>query len=567
MKCCQAESIEEPWQSLGGEFGYIQVIKSPLFNNRSEVIGVIGIFWDITNRKKAEIELAEERNLLRTLIDIVPGYIYVKDRESRFILANRAVASLMGAADPEDVIGKTDFDFYADADAKNFYIDEQQVIKEEKPLVDREESFNTPEGQPGWIHTNKVPLRNLNGEIVGVVGMGLNITKRKAEERERKKLEAQLMHAQKMETVGTLAGGLAHDLNNILMGIQGHASLIAAEINNSHQFWSNINAIEAYVQRATNLTNQLLGFARGGKYEIKPTSFNDLIDTTADMFSRTNKEICILKTFEPKLWIVEADRQQMEQVLLNLFINAKQAMQGGGNLYLRTENVVLDNTMATSHSLAPGRFVKISITDTGLGMDEITSKRIFDPFFSTKGLGQGTGLGLASAYGIIKNHDGNITVYSEPRHGTTFNIYLPASDKDVKKEIILEKKVVQGSGTIMIVDDEEMVIEVAKAMVENLGYRAIVASGGAQAVDIVSEMGNGIDLVILDLIMPGFDGSKTFDRIREIRPDLPVLLSSGYSIDGQATEILKKGGNGFIQKPFQLATLSQAIRKIFNLEP
>jgi two-component system cell cycle sensor histidine kinase/response regulator CckA len=564
MNLCQVESIEEPWQSLGGEYGYIQVIKSPLFDHRQQVIGIIGIFWDITDRKKTEIELAEERNLLRTLIDIVPGYIYVKDRESSFILANKAVAQLMGVKDPEELIGKSDFDFYSASDAKIFYNDEQQIIKEEKPLVDKEESFYSPDGQLEWLLTDKVPLRNIDKEITGIVGMGLNITKRKEAEQEREKLKTQLLHAQKMEAIGTLAGGVAHDLNNIFQGIQGHTSLITTEIDASHPFWLNLKAIGEYVQRASALTNQLLGFARGGKYEIKPTAFNELIDHTTEMFSRTRKEIRIQKNFEPKLWVVEVDRRQMEQVLLNLFINAWQAMPGGGDLYLCTDNVMLDKTMVAPYSIEPGRFAKISIIDTGMGMDETTRQRIFDPFFTTKEKGRGTGLGLASAYGIVKNHGGIITVYSEPGQGTTFNIYLPASDKDAEEDIILEKKIAQGSGTILIVDDEEMIIDVGKMMLEKLGYRAIVAVGGMQAVEIILEMGDEIDLVILDLIMPGIDGSKTFDRIRAIQPDIPVMLSSGYSIDGQATEILKRGGNGFIQKPFQISDLSQAIRKILD---
>ena len=564
MDLCETESIEEAWQSLGGEYGYIQVIKSPLFDNRQQVIGVIGIFWDITGRKKTEIELAEERNLLRTLIDLVPGYIYVKDRASRFLLANKAVAYVMGANDPEDLIGKTDFDFYSESDAEHFRDDERQVIEEEKPLVDREESFYSQDGQLGWILTNKVPLRNLDGEVIGVVGMGLNITKRKEAEQEQERLKAQLLHAQKMETVGTLAGGLAHDLNNLLMGIQGHASLITTDIDARHPFWPNLKAIESYIKSAADLTNQLLGFAQGGKYEIKPTAFNDLIDHVAEMFGRTRKEIRILKTFEPDLWVVEADRRQMEQVLLNLFINAWQAMPGGGDLYLRTDNMVLDKTVVAPHSIAPGRFAKISITDTGMGMDEPTRQRIFDPFFTTKEMGRSTGLGLASAYGIVKNHGGMITVYSEPGHGTIFNIYLPASDKTAQKDVIIETKIAQGSDTVLLVDDEELILSVGKAMLERLGYRVIAAAGGVQAVETVLARGDEIDLVILDLVMPGFDGSKTFDRIREIQPAIPVMLSSGYSINGQATEILNRGGNGFIQKPFQLSELSHAIRQILD---
>ncbi len=536
MDLCQAETIEEAWQSIGGESGYIQVIKSPLFDSLRQVIGIIGIFWDITDRKKTEIELAEERNLLRTIIDIVPGYIYVKDRESRFLLANKAVTRLMGEKDPEDLIGKTDFDFYSASDAQNFRQDERQVIEEEKPLVDREESFYSPDGRLGWILTNKLPLRNIDGEIIGVVGMGLNITKRKEAEQERKKLEAQLLHAQKMETVGTLAGGLAHDLNNLLMGIQGHASLMTTEIDAAHPFWQNIRAIEEYVQSATDLTNQLLGFARGGKYEIKPTAFNELIEHAADMFSRTRKEIRILKTFEPNLWVVEADRRQMEQVFLNLFINAWQAMPGGGDLSLRTDNVMLDETMVAPHSVEPGRFARISITDTGSGMDEATRRRIFDPFFTTNEIGRGTGLGLASAYGIVKNHGGFITVYSEPGHGTAFTIYLPASDRVAQEDVVVEAKILEGAGTILVVDDEEMILNVGKAILEKLGYRAMVAAGGMQAVETVLEREDEIDRVILDLIMPGIRWP------RDLRAD--PQNSTGHAGDAVKRLFHRRSGAG-----------------------
>lgn len=568
MDLCQTESIEENWQSIGGESKYMQVIKSPLFNDfdREAVVGIIGVFWDITRRKKTEIELAEERNLLRTLIDIVPGYIYVKDRESRFILANKAVAGLMGASNPEAVLGKSDFDFYSARDAGNFRRDERQVIEGEKPLVDREESFYSPGGKLGWVLTNKLPWRNIDGKVIGVVGLGLNITKRKEAEQEREQLKTQLLHAQKMETVGTLAGGLAHDLNNILMGIQGRASMIAMEIDASHPYWQSIKAIEEHVQSATDLTSQLLGFARGGKYEIKPSAFNELIDHTAEMFSRTRKEIRILKTLEANLWVAEVDKRQMEQVLLNLYINAWQAMPGGGDLHLHTANVMLDQATVAPHSVAPGRYVQISITDTGMGMDEPTRQRVFDPFFTTKEIERGTGLGLASAYGIVKNHGGIISVCSEPGHGTTFHIYLPASDKKAKEDVVIQKKILKGFGTILIVDDEAMILNVGQAILEKLGYRVIAAEGGMQAVETISKRGDDIDLVILDLIMPGLDGSETFDRIREIQPDIPVMLSSGYSINGQAEEIMQKGGCGFIQKPYQISELSQAIRKILDME-
>lgn len=564
MELCRTESIEETWQSIGGEQTYIQVIKSPLFHHydREEVIGIVGIFWDITDRKKAEIELAEERYLLRTMIDLVPGYFYIKDRESRFLVANETLTRFMGVDSPDDLLGRTDHDFFPKKDADEFRRDECMVVEGEKPLLNKEEYITNHLDKKEWVLTSKLPLRNLEGAVVGLVGMGLNITERKEEERRRKRLEEQLVHAQKMETVGTLAGGLAHDLNNLLMGIQGHASLIDADIDSGHPFRLHVKGIEEYVKSATALTSQLLGFARGGKYEVIPTALNDLIEKTAEMFSRTHKEIRLVKAFNPDLCVVEADNRQIEQVLLNMFINAWQAMPGGGDLYLKTDNTTLDETQAAMYSLSPRMYAKISITDTGVGMDQATQQRIFDPFFTTKALGRGTGMGLASAYGIIQNHGGIITVYSEPNHGSTFNIYLPSSDKAARAEVVQEDEVVQGSGTILIVDDESMITDIGKAMLEKLGYCAITAPSGARAVEIVSEAETKIDLAILDLIMPGMDGGKTFDRIREIRPKLPIILSSGYSINGEASNILKRGANSFIQKPFKLSELSLAIRKI-----
>ena len=225
--------------------------------------------------------------------------------------------------------------------------------------------------------------------------------------------------------------------------------------------------------------------------------------------------------------MVEADRGQIEQVLLNMYINSWQAMPPeGGDLYLETQIVTLDTAFCKPHQTEPGRYVKISIMDTGAGMDETTRLRIFDPFFTTKEKSRGTGLGLASAYGIIKNHGGMITVYSEIGHGTTFNIYLPVSDKEAHQEVLLEEGLIKGSATILIVDDEELIIDVGQAMLERLGYNVMVCRGGQEAVKVVTDMGNKIDMVILDLIMPGMDGGTTFDRIREIHPDIPVLLSS-----------------------------------------
>jgi len=381
---------------------------------------------------------------------------------------------------------------------------------------------------------------------------------------EQKRLEAQLQQAQKMEAMGTLAGGIAHDFNNLLMGIQGRTSLMLMDSDASHSYFEHLKGIEDYIISAADLTKQLLGFARGGKYEIKPTDLNELIINENRMFGRTRKEINIQEKLEENLWSVEVDQRQIEQVLLNIYVNAWQAMPGGGDLYIQTENTIIDEEYSKSYQVALGKHVKISITDTGMGMDEAIQHRIFDPFFTTKEMGRGTGLGLASAYGIIKNHNGFIDVYSEKGEGTTFNIYLPASEKQAVKEKEIDEELVSGTETILFVDDEDMIIEVAQGVVESLGYNVLTARGGKEAIEVYKNNQHKIDMVILDMIMPQMDGGEVFDKLKKINPDIKALLSSGYSINGQATEILDRGCNGFIQKPFNMADLSKKIREILD---
>ncbi|BBO69486.1 hypothetical protein DSCA_34160 [Desulfosarcina alkanivorans] len=381
---------------------------------------------------------------------------------------------------------------------------------------------------------------------------------------ERKRLENKLLESQKMEAVGTLAGGIAHDFNNLLMGIQGRTSLLSLRMAPSHPHMEHIVAIEACIQSATHLTRQLLGFARGGKYEVRPVDINELLVASATMFGRTRKEIRIHTNLKRPSPVVAADRSQLEQVFLNLYINAWQAMPGGGDLYLDTGLVALDDAYCNPCQVKPGHYTKISVTDTGVGMDASIRQRIFDPFFTTKKMGRGTGLGLASAYGIIKNHEGIITVYSEVGHGTTFTIYLPLIDGAVWQPAPLARQLVEGAETILLVDDEELILGVGKALLEELGYDVMVARNGERAVEAVRRNGGDVQLVILDLIMPGMDGGRTFDCIRELQPAMPVILSSGYSPGGQTKAIMERGCNGFIQKPFNIYELSEQLRRVLD---
>jgi two-component system cell cycle sensor histidine kinase/response regulator CckA len=383
---------------------------------------------------------------------------------------------------------------------------------------------------------------------------------------EQKKLEAQIQQSQKMEAIGTLAGGIAHDYNNMLMGILGNVSLISLDFDPSHPYYKKLKNIEKYVRSGADLTKQLLGFAKGGKYEVKPVDINDLIERSSEMFSRTRKEIRIHIKYQKDIWSVEVDLSQIEQVLLNLYVNAAQAMPGGGNLYLQTKNVTLNENYVRHFNAKKGDYVRISVKDTGVGMDEDTIKRIFDPFFTTKDRSRGTGLGLASAYGIIKNHGGIINAHSMIGQGSTFDVYLPASPKKIVQKGELNREVLKGSETILLIDDEDIIIDIGGQILERLGYLALTARSGKEAIEIYRTNKNKINIVILDMIMPDMGGGETYDRLKKINPEIKVLLSSGYSINGQASEIMNRGCNGFIQKPFNVEQLSMKIRDILSNE-
>jgi len=381
---------------------------------------------------------------------------------------------------------------------------------------------------------------------------------------EKERLRAKLQQAQRLESIGTLAGGVAHDFNNLLMAIQGNASLALTKIVPSHPAFDKLRNITTYVQDASALTKQLLGFARGGKYEVKATDLNELIEKTTNMFGRTKKEIAIQFIPQQDIWTVMVDRGQIEQVLLNLLVNAWQAMPNGGQIRIQTSNGVLDPTYAKAYNIKPGNYVKTAITDTGIGMDKAIQSKIFEPFFTTKDRARGTGLGLASAYGIVKNHDGIINVYSEPGQGTTFTFHLPMAHAMLSQNAPEIEATQSGTETVLLVDDEKMILEVAREMLEEIGYRTLVAESGQEALEIFAQEPGHIDIVILDMIMPEMSGGDTYNKLKQIYPEVKALLSSGYSLNENATHILHCGCNGFIQKPFNIEELSRKIRRILD---
>jgi len=524
--------------------------------------GLVIAVEDVTEKKRAEKDLRESEEKFRKTFQGSPDAITItRRRDGRFIEVNDGFTKMSGYA-RDEVIGRTPWELnliVSSQDREAF----ERKLKQEGEVDGFEMQYRTKSGTVRDTLLAARPLVYANEECL--VAVVKDISQMKRTTKEKAKLETQLQHAQKMESMGTLAGGIAHDFNNLLMGIQGRASLMLMDKGASHPDFEHLKGIEDYIQNAVTLTRQLLGFARGGKYEVKASHINDLLRKSAEMFGRTRKEITIRSKYHADVWTVDVDQGQINQVLMNLFVNAWQAMPGGGELFLETDNVVLDEKYLNPFSLVPGRYVKISITDTGIGMDKSTQKRIFDPFFTTKEMGRGTGLGLASAYGIIKNHGGIINVYSEKGDGATFTIYLPASESevvDLKSELSVGIR--RGSETLLLVDDEPMIIDTGKALLKALGYEVFTAKGGKEAISLYEKKKDRIDVVILDMIMPDMSGGDTFDRLKTINPDVKVILASGYSIDGHAGEIMNRGCDAFIQKPFNMKQLSNKLNEVLH---
>ncbi len=401
-------------------------------------------------------------------------------------------------------------------------------------------------------------------EFKGIYAVARDVT-------ERMRLETQLRQAQKMEAIGTFASGIAHDFNNILMSIQGYASLVKIGFNKDSEVYKRLSNIDEYVQNGAEMTHQLLDFSRKNSRQAATTqNINYLLKTSAKMFARTRKDIIIRQELDKNLWPIMVDVIQINQVLMNLFVNAWHAMPKGGRIAIKSQNVAIDNSQAQKLGLdQAGDYIRICVADTGTGMDKETLSRIFDPFFTTKAPGRGTGLGLATAYGIIKAHKGAFQVKSSPGKGSIFIFFLPAvKDRTftnhVRPSAVDKSRLIQGKGRILLVDDEKEVIEVCKEMLEALGYEVLVAGAGAQAISVVQNDVKGIDLMILDVVMPGMDGVQTYNAVRHLNPNLRVLVCSGLAPKEDIRQMIENGCRDFLLKPFDIAKLSEKIESVFN---
>ncbi len=519
--------------------------------------------YNINRRKLTFEKLREQDEKYRTIIENIEEGFFEVDLTGNFTFFNHSVCNITGYSAGE-LLGMNNREYTTPDNANKMFNIMNKVYTTAEPSDVTDIEIIRKDGTTITVELNAYLVQDQEGNPIGFRGVVRDVSQRLRAAMEKRKLENQLQQAQKMEAIGNLAGGIAHDFNNILMGMQGNTSLMLLNIDTGHPHYDKLRNIQKYIENGAALTKQLLGFARGGRYEVRATDLNELIEKTARMFGRTKKEIKIHTSQLREIWNVEVDQGQIEQVLLNIFVNAWHAMLDGGDLHLMTENVIIDDDFNKPFKVEAGKYVKISIIDTGAGMDKITRQRVFEPFFTTKEMGRGTGLGLASAYGIVKNHGGFIDVFSEPGKGATFSINLPASEKEVMEETDAAGIVLKGDETLLLVDDEEMIIEVGEEILQVLGYKVLPAVSGKEALEIYKNKKDSIDMVILDMIMPGMGGGETYDNLKQINPDIKVLLSSGYSISGQAAEILERGCDGFIQKPFKLRQLSVKIREILD---
>jgi len=525
-----------------------------IFAKNGRITHLQGAVLDITERKLSQQALEQAEQRTQELLAKSSDIIVVLDEAGVFRYVSPSVKTLLGY-NQDELNGHSAFDYIHPEDIKNVSKALREVILHQNKGIATELRFRHADSC--WISLEALGNNCLTNSAIG----GIIINARDVSER--KRLEAQLLHSQKMEAIGRLASGIAHDFNNILMGIQGYISLLLLKMDTIHPDFEKLLNIQTLVQSGADLTGKLLGFARGGRFELSPTDINALIAKTVNLFGRTKKEITVHQRFPAGPAVAEVDRVQIEQVLLNLFVNAWQAMPQGGEIFVETQPVTFSRSVP-AQNIRKGKYIKITIRDTGRGIDEETRQHIFEPFFTTKERGRGVGLGLASAYGIVRDHKGAIEVDSAPNRGTQFVLYLPASEKDVPEETYASKTIFKGTETILLVDDEDSILDVCRDILISLGYKIRVASDGPTAVDLYAQEAKDIDLVILDMIMPGMNGAQTFAAIRQINPNARVIVSTGYSNSREAQKLLDGGCRGLIAKPFRIEELSQKIRDVLD---
>ena len=530
-------------------------VKNVILTGALEGDSIAGMILDITERKHA----VEERIRLATAVEQAAESVIISDRSGTIQYVNPAFERLSGFT-KEDIVGQNFRVLKSDKHDEDFYWQMWKQISSGEAWAGRINN-RMKDGSLREFETTISPLRDGSENIVNFVSVNRDVTQEVA-------LEAQLLQAQKMEAVGTLAGGIAHDFNNLLQVIQGYTEVLLHGLNEDPSNYEALQKIHRSAKRGAELTRQLLTFSRKVQSERRPLDLNQEVEQVRNLLERT-----IPKMIEIELYlsetdaIVSADPVQVEQALMNLAVNAMDAMPEGGKIILETERAVLDEEFCKAHLGAkPGEYVLLSISDTGHGMNKEILEHVFEPFYTTKEVGKGTGLGLAMVYGIVKTHEGYILCYSELDSGTTFKIYLPVLVQSGHWREAGEggDQLKGGDETILLVDDEKYIRELGVELMSDVGYKVLTATDGEGALQLYRKEQQRIDLVILDLVIPGMGGKKCYEEILKINPQAKILIVSGYSVNGPGKEAMEAGAKGFVGKPFDVSHMLKAVRDILD---
>lgn len=528
--------------------------------------GIQVIYNDISQRKMAEAALRASEEQYRSLVEDASDPIYRLDVNGAITYMNQAGIRLVGYGD--EILELTCWDIIRDDYREQLGIDIARHFGGKEKTVYVEFPIVAKGGREIWLGQMSQPIYGSSGKIVGFQAFSRDITDRIEAEQEKEKLEDQLNHAQRMDAIGTLAGGIAHDFNNLLSGILGYSNMLKERLDPNDPNYKAVSVIENAADRAANLTQQLLGFARKGKHQNTPVDAKEALREVMELLGRTiDKNIVVQYQNRGSHTQVMGDPDQIRQVILNLSLNARDSMPRGGKLLLELDNVEMnENDCISFPDAKPGRYLVLMVGDTGTGIPASIQEKIFDPFFTTKDQGKGSGMGLSMVYGTVKNHGGFICLYSEENVGTCFRVYLPLylSEPEADVPSTEPQKLSAGQGRILVVDDEEVVRELVTDMLETLGYEVITAVDGQEAIEQYREKKNEIDLILLDMIMPRLGGKDCFMELKRMNPEVRAVLSTGYSRDGAAQEILDQGMMGFIQKPYRINQLSEVVSEAMS---
>ena len=518
---------------------------------------------DISERKQAEDALRESLQLTERIINAIPVRVFWKDENLVYLGCNAAFARDAGFSDPQEIIGKDDLQMVWTDQAERYRADDREVIESGLPKLLIEEPQTTPEGKTLTLLTSKIPLRNADGEIIGLLGTYMDVT-------EQRQMESQFRQMQKMESVGRLAGGVAHDFNNMLQVILGYTEMALGKVDPSNPLFASLQEIKKAASRSGDLTRQLLAFAREQTIAPVILDLNDEISKMLSMLHRLlREEVTLIWQPGPDLHSVKLDPSQIDQILVNLCVNAQDSISGNGKIIIETANAKLDETYCTTHAEAvPGDYVILKISDTGCGMNRQTLAKLFEPFFTTKevGNGNGTGLGLATVYGIVKQNGGFITVYSEPEQGATFKIHLPqTTDLPLESDGAAAIRLPDVHGeTILLVEDEASLRTVYNLFLDELGYTILTAENPAEALTLAEQHSDDIQLLLTDVVMPGMNGKELAEAVRAVNPSIKVLFMSGYTADIIADRGVLEQDAAFIAKPFSRDELARKVRDILK---